>query len=442
MCEKAHALRLQFEFEKSRWLSKIKEDEADVMRFRDTRSFAPFAERKSYYSADSISEKHTESEESDRLNFQDSQNGQSNLSSSENNQFIYDTTDEMLSVDHFDQDSSDAAQNLIVAMSDDDAADQTAKRKRKFTTPSKGTLPTDISKPVECDSSTSGATVPVATRNSMIDDMDQEQWHIDDNSGADFGGIDYYDYQQDARNEASENATKSAIPLRANITPYESVNIDGIESTYDNRIYEDNRGENYEYEMTISDREQSYHASASQEFQEESVSRNDDELLTLNMFVTGTAEHSHGKATLAESRENQFVETLGPTVDMPKTNNITENVRISKHGTTGQAGDINTAVDGTQRSSQRGLQIDSLYSSSQSADTTAAAPHLVHDSITADEHLTTEQIDSHYSSSQSADTTAAAPHLVHDSITADEHLTTARIDSHYSSSQSADTTAT
>ena len=64
-----------------------------------------------------------------------------------------------------------------------------------------------------------------------------------------------------------------------------------------------------------------------------------------------------------------------------------------------QAGDINT-------SSQRGVQIDALYSSSQSADTTAAAPHLVHDSITADDHLTTAQIDALYSSSQQLDATA------------------------------------
>ena len=406
MCEKAHALRLQFEFEKSRWLSKIKEDEADVMRFRDTRTFVPITERKSYYSADSISEKHNESEESDRLNFQDSQNGQSNLSSSDNNQFIYDTSDEMLSVCHFDQDSSDAAQNLIVAMSDDDAADQTAKRKRKFTTPSKCTLSTDTSKPAECDSSTSGATVPVAIRNSMIDDMNQEQWQIDDNSGADFGGIDYYDYQQDAHNEASENTTKRALPLSTDITPYEYVNIDGIESTYDNRIYEDIRRVNFDYEMTISDTEQSYHASASRDLQEESVSRNDDELLTLTMFVTGTAEDRHRKATLAESRRKHSIETPGPAVVIPKTDNFTKNVRIYKNGRTEQAGDINTEVDGTQSSSQRGVLIDALFSSSQSADTTAAAPHLVHDSITADNHLTTAQIDALYSSSQQLDATA------------------------------------
>ena len=96
-----------------------------------------------------------------------------------------------------------------------------------------------------------------------------------------------------------------------------------------------------------------------------------------------------------------------------------------------QAGDYDTSVDGAHGSSQTGMQIDSLYSSSQSADTDTAAATMItgvdecRDDTTATQtgdndtpvdgaygsSHTGMLIDSLYLSSQSADTDTAAAHI-------------------------------
>ena len=437
MCEKAHALRLQFEFEKSRWLAKIRENESESMFSRDTRSFPPAVERKKpYYTTDAIPEERNNTGESDEQNHQDMQNGHSNILTSENKQFTYDTSDEMLSIDQFDQDSLGVTQNLAVTMSDDDAADQNSKRKRKFTTPSKSTVSADTSRPMESVTINTGIDVPVVTKNSMIDDIEQEQWQIDDNSGADFGATHYYEYQQAAQNEEFGSSAESAFPLTADKTSFESVDV-GLKYDADqmNNVH-------YDFETTDCDRELSGGANVSQEFQDEYVRKNDDELLTLNMFVAGSPQRNYTKDSLAESGEIHLTESSNHRKNRNNQNVATKYESINKHGVgreATQAGGNDTSVGGAHCSSQTGMQIDSLHLSSQSADTDTAAATMINGvdecrgDITATQtgdndtpadgaygsSQTGMQIDSRYSSSQSANTDTAAVHIL------DDHMTTA-----------------